>query len=247
MAGILNITTAFSLGAMHALEPGHGKSFIASYMLGNKTNKWHIITLGASLALSHTIVLLVVGLLLNYLLPQIENEKIEHYIEIIAPLIMIGVGIYLLYKIKHHIQSCSCAHHKNEKQHNKLAAPKKINLSNLKLVTPQGQVEVQVHTHKTTALIGIVAGLLPCPSALAAFVTAGSSGSVNQSFWYILIYVVGFVVVMMAIALLMFVIGNKASGLFNHRMIKHIEYISAFLIIGVGTVYLFNNLFFHHH
>jgi len=247
MAGILNITTAFSLGAMHALEPGHGKSFIASYMLGNKANKWHILTLGASLALSHTIVLLVVGLLLNYLLPQIENEKIEHYIEIVAPLIMISVGIYLLYKIKHHIQSCSCAHHQNERKQNKITSPQKINISNLKLATPQTLAKEKVHTHKTTALIGIVAGLLPCPSALAAFVTAGSSGNVNSSFWYILIYVIGFVVVMMTIALLMFVLGNKASGLFNNKMIKHIEYISAYLIIGVGAVYLFNNLFFHHH
>jgi ABC-type nickel/cobalt efflux system permease component RcnA len=247
MVGILNIATAFSLGAMHALEPGHGKSFIASYMVGNKANKWHIITLGASLALSHTLVLLILGLLLNYLLPHIQNETVERSIELIAPAIMISVGIYLLYKIKHHIQSCSCEHHKNERKNYKFAPPKKTNFNNLKLVTPHGYSEKQVHTHRTTALVGVVAGLLPCPSALAAFVTAGSSGNVKLSFWYIFIYVIGFVVVMMGIALLMFVVGSKASKLFNTKMIQNIESLSAYLIIGIGVIYLVNNLFFHHH
>lgn len=47
--------TAFFLGALHALEPGHGKSAIAAYAVGYRSSLRHILVLGLTTAFAHTI------------------------------------------------------------------------------------------------------------------------------------------------------------------------------------------------
>lgn len=43
---------ALLLGALHALEPGHGKAAIAAYTVGNRGRISHIFVLGVSTALA---------------------------------------------------------------------------------------------------------------------------------------------------------------------------------------------------
>jgi ABC-type nickel/cobalt efflux system permease component RcnA len=38
MSAISTLTT-LGLGALHALEPGHGKAFLATYAIGNELNR----------------------------------------------------------------------------------------------------------------------------------------------------------------------------------------------------------------
>ena len=75
MVSILNTGTAFVLGAMHALEPGHGKTAMASYTLGNKNAKNHLFTLVFSMAFSHTFMLLAIGFVVSYLFPLFKALK----------------------------------------------------------------------------------------------------------------------------------------------------------------------------
>jgi ABC-type nickel/cobalt efflux system permease component RcnA len=117
MVSILNTGTAFILGAMHALEPGHGKTAMASYTLGNKNAKNHLFTLVFSMAFSHTFMLLAIGFVVSYLFPFFDSEKAEHILGLISPLILMSIGGYMLYNIKNnkHVCSSSCTlhHHKN--------------------------------------------------------------------------------------------------------------------------------------
>ena len=54
---LLYTITAFILGMLHALEPGHGKSVVAAYILGTKANIKDAFLLGVTITLSHTIVI----------------------------------------------------------------------------------------------------------------------------------------------------------------------------------------------
>lgn len=56
------LATSFGLGALHALEPGHGKSVVAAYMLGNRGRWHHAVLLGGTVAFTHTAGILVLGL-----------------------------------------------------------------------------------------------------------------------------------------------------------------------------------------
>lgn len=242
MVSILNTGTAFVLGAMHALEPGHGKTAMASYTLGNKNAKNHLVTLVISMALSHTIMLLGIGYIVTYIFPQFSSEKTEHFLGIISPIVLISIGLYMLHNIKNnkHVCSPSCSHHQ---QNNHTQASKKLNFNELKLGTTKSVKPT--HTHKTTALIGVLSGLIPCPSAIAAFFMAGNSGNFQNSFGYVLIYVSGFVIVMFTLAIVFSFIGKKLTKKQEkYPIFSKMDLISACLIIFVGFAYLINNLFF---
>jgi ABC-type nickel/cobalt efflux system permease component RcnA len=243
MVSILNSGAAFVLGAMHALEPGHGKTAMASYTLGNKNAKNHLFTLVFSMAFSHTFMLLGIGFIVSYLFPFFDSEKAEHILGLISPLILMSIGGYMLYKIKNnkHVCSSSCTHH-----HKNAPVKKSLNVNGLKLNT--ASVSKPTHTHKTTALIGVLTGLIPCPSAIAAFFMAGQSGSFSNSFGYVLIYVLGFVLVMFLLALIFYFIVKKLKQKqYKFSIFNKMDLMSAYLIIAVGIGYFVFNLFFHHH
>ena len=45
---------AFGLGALHALEPGHGKTIVAAYLVGSRGTARHALLLGVIVTASHT-------------------------------------------------------------------------------------------------------------------------------------------------------------------------------------------------
>jgi nickel/cobalt exporter len=244
MTSILNTGTVFILGAMHALEPGHGKTAMASYTLGNKNAKSQLITLVLSMAFSHTFMLLAIGFIISYVFPHFDSEKAEHILGIISPIILVSIGGYMLYKIKNnkHVCSSGCSHHKTLTVQTK----KTLNLNGLKINSES--LPKSTHTHKTTALIGILSGIIPCPSAIAAFFMAGQSGQFSNSFGYVLVYVLGFILVMFLLAFLFALIGNRITlSNSKFKLFDKMDIISAYLIILVGVGYFIFNVFFHHH
>jgi ABC-type nickel/cobalt efflux system permease component RcnA len=42
------------LGALHALEPGHGKTLVAAYLVGSRGTARHAMVLGLTVTLAHT-------------------------------------------------------------------------------------------------------------------------------------------------------------------------------------------------
>ena len=58
---LVSILTAAALGAGHALTPGHGKTLMAAYLVGTRGTPLHAVGLGLSVALSHTIGILVLA------------------------------------------------------------------------------------------------------------------------------------------------------------------------------------------
>lgn len=251
MASFLNIGTVFALGAMHALEPGHGKTAIASYTLSNRQAKRQLITLVLSMAFSHTFVLLLIGFLVSFVFPKLNLEHAEQWIGIASSLFLMAIGAYMLYKIKRNKHLCGpgCKHHESEiassvlssKRLSKVLKPDKLSVNSV-------SAPKKLHTHKTTAAIGFLSGIVPCPSAIAAFFMAGQSGQFNASFKYILIYVSGFVLVMFSLAALFIFIGNSLFSRVSteSKWYTRIESMSAYVIIAVGMGYLTYNLFFQH-
>lgn len=239
MTGLFNASTVFILGAMHALEPGHGKTAIASYTIGNKHAKNHLLTLVLSMAFSHTIMLLFIGGIITFLFPRFDSERAEYIIAMISSIVLIAIGIYMLYKIKNksHLCSGACVHHKRITMQKTTSIPQ---FKDLKMV---GEKAI-THTHKTTALVGILSGIIPCPSAIAAFFMAGQVGKPVNLVSYVLLYIIGFTVVMLILAFIFTVIGVKLNAIrSNYKILDKLDLVSACLIIAAGTFYLFYNSF----
>lgn len=55
------VLLAIVLGGFHALAPGHGKSLMAAYVLGRRGGRRELITIGGTVALTHTIGVILLG------------------------------------------------------------------------------------------------------------------------------------------------------------------------------------------
>ena len=113
MSESLTITSIFLLGCLHALEPGHGKTFLLAYTVGGKLDFQKILLLTASLLVSHFLVLSLIAIGFNLIMAEIANVFLHEFSHWLAPLIVISFGIYILtraiYKSRH-VHSDDCGH-----------------------------------------------------------------------------------------------------------------------------------------
>ena len=59
---LLMLISAFGLGAAHALEPGHGKTIVAAYLVGSRGRPIHAVILGAVVTFTHTFSVVVLAI-----------------------------------------------------------------------------------------------------------------------------------------------------------------------------------------
>src|SRR5262252_6723808 len=65
LIGMLGVVLALALGAGHAALPGHGKTVMAAYLAGRHGRPRDAVIVGATVTLTHTGGVLVLGLLLT--------------------------------------------------------------------------------------------------------------------------------------------------------------------------------------
>lgn len=181
--------------------------------------------MGFSLALSHTLVLLSLGALLFLFSSQVA-ERVSAFVLIGSPLLVIGIGIFMLYRIygKKKHAGCSCKHHQEGHHHH----------------------EVQEINTRTAALVGFTGGLLPCPSAIAVFSLSGTQGDPQAAFYLMLLYIGGFVTIMgILIVIASYVKNRLVAGYFTEKKSQMIQKLSAVAILLTGMVYLVHNFIDH--
>lgn len=224
MSESLTITSIFMLGCLHALEPGHGKTFLLAYTIGGKLNFQKIILLTASLLLSHFFVLSIIAILFNILLNEISNSFLHDFSHWIAPIIIILFGSYILiraiYKMRH-IHNAECGHDHGKFGDSKIENP---------------------------ITVGILTGLLPCASSIAVIVMTGMTPSIASIIKFIAIYVLGIALVLFIIVIAF----NFTKNLIIQKLNKldfnfNQEIMSGCLILLVGFIYLFHNWNGHVH
>ena len=224
MSESLTITSIFMLGCLHALEPGHGKTFLLAYTIGDKLNLQKIILLTASLLLSHFFVLSIIAMLFNILLNEISNSFLHDFSHWVAPIVIILFGSYILmraiYKIRH-IHNDGCGH-----DHGKF-----------------GESKI-----KNPITVGILTGLLPCASSIAVIVMTGMTPSIASIIRFISIYVLGIALVLFIIVIAFNFTKNLIIQKLNKLKLNfNQEIMSGCLILLVGFIYLFHNWNGHIH
>jgi nickel/cobalt exporter len=90
--------TASLLGGLHALEPGHGKTVVAAYLIGSRGRKIDAVLLGIVVTLTHTfsVILLALAAKLASTRITLTEESLHGYLGIVAGLIILAVGIWML-------------------------------------------------------------------------------------------------------------------------------------------------------
>ena len=224
MGDSLTITSIFLLGCLHALEPGHGKTFLLAYTIGGKLNFQKILLLTLSLLVSHFLILSVIAIIFNLIIVEISNSIIHEFSHWIAPILIVSFGSYILgrsiYKIKH-VHSNKCNHNHGKFQDTKIENP---------------------------ITVGILTGILPCASSLAVIMMTGMNPSLTSIIQFLIVYVFGIALILFLIVVTFNFTKNIIIEKFdNLNSIINQEIVSGCLIITVGLIYLAYNLVGHTH
>ena len=90
--------TASVLGGLHALEPGHGKTVVAAYLIGSKGRKTDAMLLGIVVTLTHTmsVILLAIAAKLASTRMTLTEESLHGYLGLVAGVLILVVGLWML-------------------------------------------------------------------------------------------------------------------------------------------------------
>jgi len=87
----LTILTAFGLGALHGLEPGHGKALLAFTLVGARATLKQALILAGALTFAHTIAVLLLGLAL-FFAAGFASESIFSWITLLSGAAVAVIG-----------------------------------------------------------------------------------------------------------------------------------------------------------
>ena len=86
---------SLALGSLHALTPGHGKTLVATYLVGSHGRKRDAVFLGSIVTLTHTGSVLIFGLVTLLASRFIFPTLIAPWLEIISGMAVVGFGLSL--------------------------------------------------------------------------------------------------------------------------------------------------------
>ena len=93
---IFAVGVALVLGAAHALQPGHGKTVVAAYLVGSRGTARHAAFLGATVTATHTAGVYALGLVTLLLSQYIVPERLYPVLEVGSGLLVLVIGVWLL-------------------------------------------------------------------------------------------------------------------------------------------------------
>ena len=220
MADSLTLSSIFLLGCFHALEPGHGKTFLMAYTIGEKLDLRKSILLTLGIITSHFTVLSVIAVLFNIFIFDVIDQNFHEFSHWFGPSLITLFGAFILgrsiYK-KNHSHSDDCGHQHGKIKDSRLESP---------------------------ISVGLLTGLLPCASSPGVVMMTGEIAYVLSIIRFISIYVIGIAIVLFLIIMIFnyskLIIKNQFQY-FSKNI--NTEMFSGFMIILVGVVYFSYNLF----
>ena len=88
----LALAGALGLGAFHALEPGHGKTVVAAYLVGTRGTARHALYLGLIVTATHTAGVYLLGVVTLYASRYVVPERLYPWLGVLSGLIIAGMG-----------------------------------------------------------------------------------------------------------------------------------------------------------
>ena len=93
---LASLLTAVVIGAGHALTPGHGKTLMAAYLVGSRGTAIHAVGLGLSVAVSHTLGILALALIIVGAGSVLPPDVVYRVTPVIAGASIVLIGGWML-------------------------------------------------------------------------------------------------------------------------------------------------------
>jgi nickel/cobalt exporter len=220
---VLALVVAVGLGAAHALAPGHGKTVMAAYLVGLRGSLRQAATIGATVTLTHTAGVLILGLVLSTT-RAVASERVYPWLGLGSGLLLTGVGVGLLLRARpghrHHHHGHGHGHDHHGHDHGAGGRP----LGRRGLVA-----------------LGLAGGLVPSPSAVVVLLAGIALGRAWFGVALVLAYGAGMAATLTGIGLLLAHLRNRMdrrlrvpAGSLVARLGRLLPAVTASVIVLVG-------------
>jgi nickel/cobalt transporter (NicO) family protein len=226
--GLVAVLLAVFLGAAHALAPGHGKTVMAAYLVGLRGSLRQAATIGATVTLTHTAGVLLLGLVLSTS-RAVASERVYPWLGLGSGLLLAAVGVGLLVRARpgHDHPHPHDHHHDHAHPHDDHHAATGV------AGRPLGR--------RGLVALGLAGGLVPSPSAVVVLLGGIALGQAWFGVALVLAYGVGMAATLTGIGLLLAHLRTRmdhrlhlASGLLLTRLGRLLPVATASVIVLVG-------------
>lgn len=213
MSFFVMLISAFGIGALHALEPGHGKSIMGAYLVLSRGRAVHAVALGVISAATHTGVIVLLSLAAHGVLGaatgqgNVPQDQVELWLKVVSGLLITGIGLRMAFR---RTGGCDCSGHHN-----------RPNIT--------GTVE-----WPTLILLGITNGLIPCPSALAVLLMSISAGALFSGMVLVVAFGVGGALALVGVGLVLLKLSHGAGSIISNRSWGLLANLSGIIIAAIG-------------
>jgi ABC-type nickel/cobalt efflux system permease component RcnA len=198
----LALTVAAGLGAFHALEPGHGKTVVAAYLVGARGTAWHALCLGLMVTATHTAGVYLLGLVTLYASHYVVPERLYPWLGILSGLTVAGLGCALFLR-RYTGEDHTHAHgHTHGHSHTHAHTAGYTHHHHVHKTHHHPSPGETVSLRQLLAL-GVTGGIVPCPAALVVLLSAVALQRVGFGLLLIVAFSVGLATVLIAVGLLM--------------------------------------------
>jgi ABC-type nickel/cobalt efflux system permease component RcnA len=184
---LVAMAVAVGLGAVHALEPGHGKTMVAAYLVGSRGTAWHAMVLGLIVTATHTAGVYILGAVTLFASRYVVPERLYPWLGVISGLSIAGLGFSLFlrrYAGLGHTHAHAHSHYTHQPHPHPHHGPATVSL-------------------RALLVLGVTGGIVPCPAALVVLLSALSWHRVGFGLLLIVAFSFGLAAVLITIGLLM--------------------------------------------
>jgi nickel/cobalt transporter (NicO) family protein len=214
---LASLAAALFWGAAHALSPGHGKTIVTAYLVGQRGTARHAALLGLIVTATHTAGVFTLGLVTLLLSHYIVPDHLYPWLNLASGLLVVGIGgAVLAGRVRHRLAHARGHDHDHHHRHD--------------------------HHHeggpslRSLVSVGVSGGLLPCPSALVVLLAAISLHRVAFGLALIVAFSAGLALAIAGVGLLAVLATRTFSRIsFEGRLAALLPVASAFVIVAAGV------------
>jgi ABC-type nickel/cobalt efflux system permease component RcnA len=216
---LASLAAAFFWGVAHAMSPGHGKTIVTAYLVGQRGTPRDAGLLGLIVTATHTVGVFALGLVTLLLSQWVVPETLYPWLTLASGLLVVGIGASVLWaRLRRRKHRHGSDHHHHHHDPGPLS-------------------------RRSLLAVGVSGGLLPCPSALVVLLGAISLHRVGFGLVLIVAFSAGLALAITGIGLAAVLAKRAFSRLsFEGRVIGLLPAASALVILVVGVAMTANAL-----
>ena len=251
---LLTFAVAIALGALHALEPGHGKTLLAISLVGARATVKQATILATALTVAHTIGVLLLGVAINVFKGYFVPETIYPWITLVSGVVIAVIGARAIQRQVAQRRPATTtvavrterasghghAHHAHGHDHDHAHGAHEHDHAGLDDLAHARAHAIPGNAPLTfggTVWAAMSGGVAPCPAALVVLLAAIALNQVTYGIFVVVAFSFGLAATLTGLGI---AVVRGASWLQNRpqfeRFVKHGPLVSAVVISTIGAI-----------